>query len=106
MELVILLIFQTEIILNSYSTGIKVWKKNNKTTLFINNLIHFKFYFRDKWLLFDAIVILVSLILVIIDIASDNGTVFSKISSLLRGIFRFLRIFLLIRKVNQSLFQL
>lgn len=81
MELVILLIFQTEIILNSYSTGIK-------------------FYFRDTWLMFDAVVILISLILVIIDIASDNGTVFSKISSLLRGIFRFLRIFLLIRKVQ------
>lgn len=57
-------------------------------------------YFKDKWLVFDAVVILLSAALVILDLSVNFGTLFSSISSILRGIFRFLRIFLLIRKMQ------
>ena len=58
-----------------------------------------QFYFRDRWMLFDAFVIAGSIVLVILDLNISN-TQFSSISKILRAIFRFLRIFLLFRKVN------
>jgi len=82
-ELSILIIFTLEIMANVYAYG-------------------FKFYFRDKWLLFDAIVILGSIALVIVDLSVD-GT-FNAISKIVRAIFRLLRIFLLFRKVNKQFF--
>lgn len=45
-------------------------------------------------------VIFLSIVLVVLDIFLTNKT-FSNISKILRGIFRFLRIFLLFRKVTQ-----
>ena len=77
-ELGILVIFILEICANIYAYG-------------------FKFYFRDRWLFFDAIVIIGSIILVIVDLSVD-GT-FNSISKIVRAIFRLLRIFLLFRKV-------
>lgn len=58
-----------------------------------------KEYFRDSWLVFDAIVILASVVLLILDFTLNNSQ-FSTISKILRGIFRFLRLFLVFRKVN------
>lgn len=57
-------------------------------------------YFRDSWLLFDAIVIIASVVLLALDFTLENDS-FSTISKILRGIFRFLRLFLVFRKVNQ-----
>ena len=82
-ELVILIIFIFEIMANMYAFG-------------------FKFYFRDRWLFFDALVIVGSIILVIVDLTVD-GT-FNSISKIVRGIFRLLRIFLLFRKVHYYFF--
>ncbi|EGR31348.1 hypothetical protein IMG5_112180, partial [Ichthyophthirius multifiliis] len=79
-EICILAIFLIEILLNSYSSG-------------------FVHYFTDKWLLLDFTIIIVSIILVVIDLSTDSSSQFSSIASIVRGIFRFLRIFLLIRKV-------
>lgn len=63
-----------------------------------------KLYFRDKLLLFDEIIILVSLALVILEICGvfeGKSHAYQCSSQVLRGIFRFLRIFLLIRKVSR-----
>lgn len=57
-------------------------------------------YFRDKWLLFDTLIIVISIVLVVLDIVLDFGVAASKISGLIRALFRFIRIFLLIRKVG------
>lgn len=56
-------------------------------------------YLRDWWNLFDILIIIISLIFVFLDIFVDNDQLsgFLKI----RGIFRLLRIFLLIRKLSQ-----
>ncbi|EGR33678.1 hypothetical protein IMG5_045930 [Ichthyophthirius multifiliis] len=77
-ELIILSIFFIEIILNSYSSGLK-------------------HYFSNKSLFLDFLIIIISIILVIIDISTSNNS-FSSVATIIRGIFRFLRIFLLIRK--------
>lgn len=79
-ELVILLIFIGEILVNIYAYG-------------------FKFYFRDRWLFFDAVVIFGSVVLVVVDLSLEDSA-FSSISKIIRGIFRLLRIFLLFRKVG------
>ncbi|KAL4512042.1 hypothetical protein ABPG72_005044 [Tetrahymena utriculariae] len=80
-ELVILIIFCIEIILNAYGTGLKN-------------------YFRDRWFVLDAIIILLSLALVIIDMTVSFGSKFTSVASIIRAIFRFLRIFLLLRKLQ------
>jgi len=96
-ELVILFFFSVEIIANIYAYGFRVlfiylfWK--------IYFIFFFKFYFKDRWLLFDAAVIVCSVVLVFLDIFVSSKK-FSTISKIIRGIFRFLRIFLLFRKVN------
>jgi cAMP-specific phosphodiesterase 4 len=51
-------------------------------------------------LAFDAIVIIASIALVVLELYVDYGRTFSSVSSIVRGIFRFLRIFLLMRKVS------
>lgn len=83
-ELAILIIFIFEILANLYAYGSK-------------------FYFRDRWLFFDALVIVGSIILVIVDIIFDESS-FNSISKIVRGIFRLLRIFLLFRKVFSCFF--
>jgi len=80
-ELAILIIFIIEIILKIVAFTVKE-------------------YFKDKWLVFDAIVIVISIVLVCTDMAVDNES-FSSISKVIRGIFRFLRLFLVFRKLNQ-----
>lgn len=52
------------------------------------------------WVLFDSVVIVASIVLAIFDIVLSDER-FSTISRVLRGILRFMRIFLLFRKVNQ-----
>lgn len=81
-EIIILFMFVLEIGLTAYGQG-------------------FKYYFRDVYLIFDAVVIFISIIFVIIDLATDfNDDSYKVVTSALRGIFRFVRIFLLIRKLN------
>jgi hypothetical protein len=57
-----------------------------------------KLYWKDYWNIFDVIIIIISLIFVILDWKINNKQLqaFLKI----RGIFRLLRIFILIRKLN------
>jgi hypothetical protein len=57
-----------------------------------------KLYMKDYWNVFDLAVILLSVAFVLIDMLVDNNVLqgFLKI----RGVFRLLRIFLLIRKLN------
>lgn len=59
----------------------------------------YQIYFKDKWHLFDAIVIAASIVLLALDMKLDNKN-FKTISKILRGIFRFLRLFLVFRKVR------
>lgn len=61
-------------------------------------LLQKQFYFRDRWLFFDAAVIIVSVILAFIDLFKSE-TSYSTISKIVRGVFRLLRVFLLFRKV-------
>lgn len=62
-------------------------------------IIKLKIYFRDGWLLFDEVVIAISIILVLLDLTLNYGNIFTIITGSIRGIFRVLRIFLLMRKV-------
>jgi hypothetical protein len=55
-------------------------------------------YFSDWWSIFDALIIVASIVLIILDLNLD-GAAFTTISKVLRGIFRFLRLFLVFRKV-------
>jgi hypothetical protein len=57
-----------------------------------------KLYLKDYWNSFDLLIIILSLLFVFLDIFVDNKALqgFLKI----RGIFRLLRIFLLVRKLN------
>ena len=77
-ELVILGIFVIEIGLNLYSYGCK--------------------YLKDLWNLFDFIVILVSIAFVIIEMTVDNDGPLANILRI-RGLFRVVRLFILMRKV-------
>jgi len=80
-ELVILIIFIIEILCKIFVFG---WKN----------------YFKDPWMIFDAIIILISVILLILDLEMTDSN-FKTVSKVLRGIFRFLRLFLVFRKFNQ-----
>jgi cAMP-specific phosphodiesterase 4 len=80
-ELAILIIFVIEILCKIFVFG---WKN----------------YFKDPWMIFDALVILISVILLILD-SNMNDSNFKTVSKVLRGIFRFLRLFLVFRKFNQ-----
>ncbi|CAD8196915.1 unnamed protein product [Paramecium pentaurelia] len=57
-------------------------------------------YFSDLWSVFDALIIVASIVLIILDLNLE-GEAFTTISKVLRGIFRFLRLFLVFRKFNQ-----
>ncbi|CAD8117077.1 unnamed protein product [Paramecium sonneborni] len=80
-ELVILILFVLEISFRILSVG----------------LIS---YFSDLWAIFDALIIIASIVLIILDLILE-GDAFTTISKVLRGIFRFLRLFLVFRKFNQ-----
>lgn len=80
-ELAILITFVIEILCKIFVFG---WKN----------------YFKDPWMIFDALVILISVILLILD-SNMNDSNFKTVSKVLRGIFRFLRLFLVFRKFNQ-----
>ncbi|CAD8106543.1 unnamed protein product [Paramecium sonneborni] len=80
-ELVILILFVLEISVRCYTNGLIV-------------------YFSDCWSFFDALIIIASIVLIILDL-NLQGDAFTTISKVLRGIFRFLRLFLVFRKYNQ-----
>lgn len=80
-ELCILGVFVLEIILSSYAWGIKT-------------------YFKDRWLVLDAIIICLSVVFVLIELSVQMSKIAGNIISIAQAIFRFLRIFLLIRKAQ------
>ncbi|CAK87723.1 unnamed protein product (macronuclear) [Paramecium tetraurelia] len=80
-ELVILILFVLEISIRCITVG-------------------FITYFSDLWSVFDALIIIASIVLIILDLNLE-GDAFTTISKVLRGIFRFLRLFLVFRKFNQ-----
>lgn len=55
-------------------------------------------YLCDKWNIFDIVVIIISIVFVVLEILLKDSNIsdFFKI----RGVFRLLRVFLVIRKVN------
>ena len=58
-----------------------------------------QFYLRDPWNVFDLFIIIVSITFVLLDVfISSNQSLKSFLK--IRGIFRLLRIFILIRKLN------
>ncbi|EGR33942.1 hypothetical protein IMG5_030060 [Ichthyophthirius multifiliis] len=81
-ELSLLLLFLTEILINIY-------------------VYSFKIYFSDLMYVLDFIIIIFSIIMLIIDIILLNQN-FKKITKILRGIFRFLRLFLIFRKNKKN----
>ena len=56
-------------------------------------------YFADLWNIFDTVVILLSIVFVLLDLQVDEKSSLSGFLKI-RGIFRLLRIFLLVRKLN------
>jgi hypothetical protein len=66
--------------------------------IFLHLLVYHLIYFRDYWNIFDLVIIILSYIFVFLDMFVDNNELqgFLKI----RGIFRLLRVFLLIRKLS------
>jgi uncharacterized membrane protein YbhN (UPF0104 family) len=58
-----------------------------------------KRYFRDRWLIVDALIIAVSVIFVALELSLEQSKMTKNFVSVVQAIFRFLRIFLLIRKV-------
>lgn len=81
LELLILVIFLFEVGLSSFGQGVKI-------------------YFRDKWLVCDLFIIILSIILVILDLSTDLQFTISKILGLVRAFFRFMRVFLVVRKIS------
>lgn len=79
-EMIILATFLLEIILKSIAFGVKV-------------------YFKDYWLVFDAIIIVLSMIMLLLDFVLKDAQ-FMTVSKVIRGVFRFLRLFLVFRKVQ------
>lgn len=77
-ELIILGIFCVEIALHVIALG--------------------KLYMRDCWNIFDIVIIILSLLFVLLDMFNDDSVLEGILK--IRGIFRLLRIFLLIRKLN------
>ncbi len=65
----------------------------------ILHLIAFcKVYFEDYWNIFDFIIIILSIAFVLLDMLTTNSILSAVLK--IRGIFRLLRIFLLMRKLN------
>ena len=56
-------------------------------------------YLKDYWNMVDAVVILVNIVFVIVDMQVSAGILKEVLK--IRGFFRLIRIFVLIRKVNQ-----
>lgn len=78
-ELVVLGIFVVEIICHIYAFGI--------------------LFLRDVWNILDIVVILLSIAFVLMDLLIKNNHALSGFLKI-RGIFRLLRVFILIRKLN------
>lgn len=57
-------------------------------------------YFSDTWYIFDAIVIVLSIVLIVLEWVLTDAR-FKTVAKVLRGVFRFLRLFLVLRKFNQ-----
>ena len=66
--------------------------------IFLNIVAFHWWYLKDPWNFFDLVIIIISIIFVLLDVYVENNALkgFLKI----RGIFRLLRIFILIRKLN------
>ena len=58
-------------------------------------------FLKDYWNMVDAVVILVNIVFVIVDTQVDQKNIILKSVLKIRGLFRLIRIFVLIRKVNQ-----
>ena len=80
-ELVILLFFMIEILLNLYVYGIRL-------------------YYTSYWNIIDSFIIVNSVILAAVDLYTESNS-FSSISRIVRGVSRFFRIFMLLRKMQQ-----
>lgn len=98
-EMVILIIFISEICIKIYAFGFRV-KNFSQISFFINFK---KKYFSDKWLIADALIIFLSIVLATLDLFWEDS-VFGNVSKVIRGFFRFLRIFLIFRKVFLVIF--
>ena len=57
-------------------------------------------FLKDYWNMVDAVVILVNIVFVIVDSQVDENIILKSVLKI-RGLFRLIRIFVLIRKVNQ-----
>ena len=57
-------------------------------------------FLKDYWNMVDAVVILVNIVFVIVDTQVDENIILKSVLKI-RGLFRLIRIFVLIRKVNQ-----
>jgi hypothetical protein len=55
-------------------------------------------YFMDMWNIFDIVIIMISIVFVLLDIFVQNTALSAFLK--IRGIFRLVRIFILIRKLN------
>lgn len=55
-------------------------------------------YLKDYWNIFDMFIIILSVAFVLLDIFIDNSVIDGILK--IRGIFRLLRVFLLVRKLN------
>lgn len=66
--------------------------------IFLHVLAYKMLYFKDYWNIFDLVIILVSYLFVFLDMFTDNDSLSSFLK--IRAVFRLLRVFLLIRKLN------
>lgn len=96
-ELGILCFFSIEVFLKIYTFGFYV---SFFFLFLLKKLKKKQDYFKDNWLIFDTIIIILSIVILVLDIILNNSS-FTTASKILRGIFRFLRMFLVFRKVNQ-----
>lgn len=66
--------------------------------IFLHFLAFRLLYLKDYWNIFDLIIIIISVVFVLLDIFINNSVI--DVILKIRGIFRLLRVFLLIRKLN------
>jgi flagellin-specific chaperone FliS len=112
---ILLIIIYTLLIFVYFGLDGTTYETNNKLndTLYVIELVILAFfvidislhigafhclYLRDGWNIFDMVVIALSIVFVILDMNVKNKTVQNILK--IRGIFRLLRIFILIRKLN------
>ena len=112
--LVLLIVLYTALVLVQFGTDGQDFYDKMQNSLFIAELIIlgvFVFdillhilaygflYLRDIWNIVDIVIIIVCLIFVFLDLFIDSNNSFRSLLKI-RGIFRLLRIFILIRKLN------